>query len=132
MVTCYRWWNKPVSVLELSPPVTVQSDVSCSNTIKVLGTESFDQVPVVNKEGSVITHLALVSQIRFIRDVEGVVTLSNMTSKMLKGTVKGSDPVTKVLYKQFEMVSRTYKMCAITVPLSVGYIIHTRSIVTYP
>ena len=38
-------------------------------------------------------------------DVQGVVTLSNMTSKILKGNVKSTDKVTKVLYKQFEMVS---------------------------
>ena len=34
-------------------------------------------------------------------DVQGVVTLSNMTSKILKGNVKSTDKVTK----QFEMVS---------------------------
>ena len=38
-------------------------------------------------------------------DVQGVVTLSNTTSKILKGNVKSTDKVTKVLYKQFEMVS---------------------------
>ncbi len=34
----------------------------------------------------------------------GVVTLSNMSSKILKGKVKPTDCVTKVLYNQFEMV----------------------------
>ena len=41
-------------------------------------------------------------------DVQGVVTLSNMTSKILKtlkGNFKSTDKATKVLYKQFEMVS---------------------------
>ena len=31
--------------------------------------------------------------------------MTNMTTKMLKDTVKSSEPVIKVLYKQFEMVS---------------------------
>lgn len=37
-------------------------------------------------------------------DVVGVVTLTNLSSKMLKGSVKGTDSVMKALYKQFEMV----------------------------
>ena len=41
----------------------------------------------------------------FSSDVQGVVTLSNMTSKISKGNVKSTDKVIKVLYKQFEMVS---------------------------
>ena len=45
-----------------------------------------------------------------LRDILGMVTMSNMTSRMLIGGSKGppvlrTDPVTKVLYKQFEMVS---------------------------
>lgn len=47
----YRWWNKPVSVLELLTPVTVQSDVSCGDAIKTLGAGQLDQVPVVNDDG---------------------------------------------------------------------------------
>jgi predicted transcriptional regulator len=42
-------------VLKLSPPVTVQSDVSCGDTIKVLGSESFEQIPVVGQDGLVMT-----------------------------------------------------------------------------
>ena len=38
------------------------------------------------------------------RDVMGMVTTTNLTAKMLNGAVKSSDSVTKVLYKQFEMV----------------------------
>ena len=41
-----------------------------------------------------------------LSDILGVVTLSNMSSKILKGNVKPSDKVTKVLYKQFEMASK--------------------------
>ena len=37
-------------------------------------------------------------------NVVGVVTMTNMTSKMLNGSVKAADEVSHVLYKQFEMV----------------------------
>jgi cystathionine beta-synthase len=53
-----------------------------------LGSESFEQIPVVGQDG----------------DIKGVVTLTNMTSKMLQGTIKASDPVTRVCYEQFNMV----------------------------
>ena len=46
-----RWWKQPISVLEISPPITVQSDVSCSDTLKILGSEAIDQMPVVDKNG---------------------------------------------------------------------------------
>ena len=35
----------------------------------------------------------------------GMVTLGNMLSSVLAGKVKASDPVSKVLYKQFKQVS---------------------------
>ena len=41
----------------------------------------------------------------FYSDVVGVVTMGNITSKILKGAVKATDKVSDVLYKQFEMVS---------------------------
>ena len=44
-------WKQPISVLQISPPITVQSDVSCSDTIKILGSEAIDQMPVVDKNG---------------------------------------------------------------------------------
>ena len=53
----------------------------------------------------------------------GVVTLTNMSSKILKGNVKSSDKVTKVLYNQFEMVS-DYSMTHV-------YSIHSSLILLY-
>ena len=46
-----RWYKQPISVLKISPPITVQSDVSCSDTLKMLGSEAIDQMPVVDKNG---------------------------------------------------------------------------------
>ena len=45
------WWKQPISVLEISRPITVQSDVSCSDTVKILGSEAIDQMSVVDKNG---------------------------------------------------------------------------------
>ena len=38
------------------------------------------------------------------REVLGMVTMSNTTSKLLTGAAKPSDPVSKVVYRQFEKV----------------------------
>ncbi|XP_068127144.1 cystathionine beta-synthase [Hyperolius riggenbachi] len=82
------WWNVKVSSLALSAPLTVLPTVSCSQTIQLLREKSFDQVPIVSESGLVL----------------GMVTLGNMLSSVLAGKVKPSDPVSKVIYKQFSQV----------------------------
>ena len=56
------------------------------------------------------SHVQLLNVVS-LSDILGMVTMSNMTSRMLTGSAKGppvlrTDPVTKVLYKQFEMVGQ--------------------------
>ncbi|KAM4701196.1 cystathionine beta-synthase isoform 2-T5 [Discoglossus pictus] len=82
------WWNMRISSLSLSAPLTVLPTVSCDRTIQLLREKGFDQVPIVSEAGIVL----------------GVVTLGNMLSSVLAGKVKSSDPVTKVIYKQFTQV----------------------------
>ncbi|XP_063812983.1 cystathionine beta-synthase isoform X2 [Pseudophryne corroboree] len=82
------WWNVKVSSLSLSAPLTVLPSVNCSQTIQLLREKGFDQVPIVSEAGLVL----------------GMVTLGNMLSSVLAGKVKPSDPVTKVIYKQFTQV----------------------------
>lgn len=82
------WWNVKVSSLSLSAPLTVLPTVNCNTTIKLLREKGFDQVPIVSESGLVL----------------GMVTLGNMLSSVLAGKVKQSDPVTKVIYKQFTQV----------------------------
>ncbi|PIO25817.1 hypothetical protein AB205_0183370, partial [Aquarana catesbeiana] len=79
------WWNVKVSSLSLSAPLTVLPTVNCNQTIQLLREKGFDQVPIVSESGLVL----------------GMVTLGNMLSSVLAGKVKPSDPVTKVIYKQF-------------------------------
>ncbi|CAJ0922012.1 unnamed protein product [Ranitomeya imitator] len=82
------WWNVKVSSLSLSAPLTVLPTVSCNQTIQLLREKGFDQVPIVSESGIVL----------------GMVTLGNMLSSVLAGKVKSSDPVAKVIYKQFTQV----------------------------
>ncbi|KAM3934679.1 cystathionine beta-synthase isoform 2-T2 [Leptodactylus fuscus] len=82
------WWNVKVSSLSLSAPLTVLPTVSCNQTIQLLREKGFDQVPIVSESGLVL----------------GMVTLGNMLSSVLAGKVKPSDPVSKVIYKQFTQV----------------------------
>lgn len=82
------WWNVKVSSLSLSAPLTVLPTVNCNQTIQLLREKGFDQVPIVSESGLVL----------------GMVTLGNMLSSVLAGKVKPSDPVTKVIYKQFTQV----------------------------
>ncbi|MEQ2276748.1 hypothetical protein XENORESO_007870 [Xenotaenia resolanae] len=82
------WWNLNVQSLNLSAPLTVLPTVSCQQTIKILKEKGFDQAPVVDDAGVIL----------------GMVTLGNMLSSILAGKIKLSDPVSKVLYKQFKQI----------------------------
>ncbi|KAF3857251.1 hypothetical protein F7725_009110 [Dissostichus mawsoni] len=59
-------------------------------TIKILKEKGFDQAPVVDEAGLIL----------------GMVTLGNMLACILAGKIQVSDPVSKVLYKQFKQLSR--------------------------
>ncbi|XP_063067945.1 cystathionine beta-synthase a [Engraulis encrasicolus] len=91
MVNKPWWWNLKVQNLNMSAPLTVLPTVTCQKTIKILKEKRFDQAPVVEETGLII----------------GMVTLGNMLASVLAGKVKPSDPVSKVLYKQFKQVKLT-------------------------
>ncbi|KAL7845755.1 hypothetical protein AOLI_G00239470 [Acnodon oligacanthus] len=91
MVTKPWWWNLRLQSLNLSAPLTVLPTVTCQKTIKILKEKGFDQAPVVDESGVIL----------------GMVTLGNMLSSVLAGKVKPSDPVSKVLYKQFKQIRLT-------------------------
>ncbi|CAG5933195.1 unnamed protein product [Menidia menidia] len=85
------WWNLKLQGLNLSAPLTVLPTVTCQKTIKILKEKGFDQAPVVDETGLIL----------------GMVTLGNMLSSILAGKIKLSDPVSKVLYKQFKQIRLT-------------------------
>ncbi|KAM4602075.1 cystathionine beta-synthase-like [Polymixia lowei] len=91
MVTKPWWWNLKLQGLNLSAPLTVLPTVTCQKTIKILKEKGFDQAPVVDGSGVIL----------------GMVTLGNMLASVLAGKVKPSDPVSKVLYKQFKQIHLT-------------------------
>ncbi|XP_023667227.1 cystathionine beta-synthase-like protein isoform X2 [Paramormyrops kingsleyae] len=100
MVSKPWWWNLKLQNLNLSAPLTVLPTVTCQKTIKILKEKAFDQAPVVDESGLIL----------------GMVTLGNMLSSVLAGKVKPSDPVSKVLYKQFKQIKLTDnlgKLCRI-------------------
>ncbi|KAJ8396407.1 hypothetical protein AAFF_G00019840 [Aldrovandia affinis] len=85
------WWNRTLQGLNLSAPLTVLPTVTIKGTITILKDKAFDQAPVVDESGLIL----------------GMVTLGNMLSCVLAGKVRPSDPVSKVLYKQFKQVRLT-------------------------
>ncbi|XP_051998441.1 cystathionine beta-synthase b [Xyrauchen texanus] len=85
------WWNLTLQELRLSAPLTVLPSVSIKKTIQILNEKAFDQAPVVDEAGQIL----------------GMVTLGNMLSSVLAGKVRPSDPISKVLYKQFKQVRLT-------------------------
>uniref|UniRef100_A0A671ND33 Cystathionine beta-synthase n=1 Tax=Sinocyclocheilus anshuiensis TaxID=1608454 RepID=A0A671ND33_9TELE len=85
------WWNLTLQELRLSAPLTVLPLVSIMKTIQILKEKAFDQAPVVDEAGQIL----------------GMVTLGNMLSSVLAGRVRPSDPISKVLYKQFKQVRLT-------------------------
>uniref|UniRef100_A0A672SCU4 Cystathionine beta-synthase n=1 Tax=Sinocyclocheilus grahami TaxID=75366 RepID=A0A672SCU4_SINGR len=87
----WMWWNLKLQSLNLSAPLTVLPTVTCQKTIKILKEKGFDQAPVVDEAGLIL----------------GMVTLGNMLASVLAGKVKPSDPVIKVLYKQFKRIRLT-------------------------
>ncbi|CAL8288469.1 unnamed protein product [Lota lota] len=91
MITKPWWWNLRLQGLNLCAPLTVLPSVTCQKTIKILKEKAFDQAPVVNESGVIL----------------GMVTLGNMLASVLAGKVKPSDPVSKVLYKQFKQIRLT-------------------------
>lgn len=88
--TSKTWWsNLRVSALNLNAPLTVHPGVAIQETISLLNREGFDQVPVVDDQGK----------------IEGMVTLGHMMAQIMKGKVRTSDAVERVLFKQFKQIT---------------------------
>jgi len=83
------WWqNKTVKDLTLNPPCTVSHNVKCSDAIKILEAEGFDQLPVIGDNGEVL----------------GVLTEAVLMGKLINKRISGDTPVSEALYKQFLQV----------------------------
>jgi len=82
------WWNLNVSALKLMAPLTVMPHVTVQETLELLNKEGFDQVPIVDQDGNIL----------------GMGTVGNMMANMVRNKVTPSDPVSKVMYKQFKKI----------------------------
>ncbi|KAM9709452.1 cystathionine beta-synthase b [Menidia menidia] len=85
------WWNLTVQSLNLPPPLTLAPSLSCRNTIAILREKAFDQAPVIHDSGTIL----------------GMVTLASILSSVHEGKVCVSDPVSKVIHKDFKQVHLT-------------------------
>lgn len=88
-----NYWLKDFTVrdLQLTEPVTVQPTVTVTECLKIMSAQGFDQLPVVSDAGEIL----------------GMVTLGNLRARIVSGRVKGSDEITKAVYKQVRKVTTT-------------------------
>ena len=86
-----KWWtNKTVSELPLQTPCTITPEVSCKEAVEILKKNGFNTLPVVDTETNAIV---------------GVISEGNLTANLMPGRVDPSDPIAKVVYKQFKRIS---------------------------
>jgi len=84
-----EWWShKPVGDIGLHSPVTVTPAVTVAEAIDILQSLGFDQLPVVDDDSAVL----------------GVITESQLTSRLVSGRIKPGDSVAKALFPQFRKV----------------------------
>ena len=46
-----RWYDEKVSSLDLSAPLSIMPDLSVDQTIKIMNSEGYDQLPVIDELG---------------------------------------------------------------------------------
>lgn len=83
------WYQKQVKDLTLLNPVTINDSSNVRVALKILNSEKFDQLPVVNKSGFIL----------------GIVSSSELLSGMIKGTCNATTKITDVVTKQFKKVN---------------------------
>ncbi|XP_041373508.1 cystathionine beta-synthase-like [Gigantopelta aegis] len=103
----YKWWNRKVSTLNIQAPLTVMSDVTIQETLKLLNRDGFDQVPVIDQSEQIL----------------GMVTVGNMMAQVVKNKAKSSDPVSKVMYKQFKKICIDASLGELTRMLDTDYFV---------
>ena len=84
-----EWWeSRTVVDLNLPSPITVPPSMLSSDAAEIMREHSIDQLPVVDDTAGVV----------------GVVTLGNLSSKILSRHALSSDPVAKVMFTTFTQV----------------------------
>lgn len=90
-----QWWAKrTVGDLQLETPFSVSPDITCAQCLAILNKHGYDQLPVIDKDGTVL----------------GMITMGNLGAKITRGLVQSDDPVGKAVYKQFRKVDLSLKL----------------------
>ncbi|UYV75126.1 CBS [Cordylochernes scorpioides] len=89
MAAKHWWWNMKMVSLNLHAPVTILPNLACQDAIDIMDKEGYDQLPVVDEDGT----------------IQGMVTLGNLMSKILAGKATAQQPVSSILYTQFDKVT---------------------------
>jgi len=89
----HDWMNDTVAALNVSPPITMSSNLSCKAAIDIMKKKGIDQIPIMHGDA-----------------IYGVVTIGNLSSKLLKARVSPKDKVTKATFKKFKAVSLNTKL----------------------
>jgi cystathionine beta-synthase len=85
-----HWWSDlKVSTLNLLAPLSIVPSVTCQEAIDIMKKEGFDQLPVVDNDGS----------------VKGMVTLGSLMTRLLSKKAEPKTPVEDVLYSQFKRIT---------------------------
>merc|ERR1719300_1114183 len=85
-----QWWfGEKVSSMEMCAPLSVLPDITVEQTIEIMNSEGYDQLPVIDNAGA----------------IQGVATLGSLKSKLLKGKVQPTDAVSKATYSTFKKVT---------------------------
>uniref|UniRef100_A0A1I8HTZ3 CBS domain-containing protein n=1 Tax=Macrostomum lignano TaxID=282301 RepID=A0A1I8HTZ3_9PLAT len=95
----HAWMSVRVGSLDLRAPLTVAPDVSVSETLELFNRESIDQVPVVERSSGAIV---------------GMATLSNITSRIIRGSLAPTDPVGSAAFDKFTKVTPDAKLGAVS------------------
>ena len=87
------WMNDTVASLKVSPPITMSSNLTCKTAIDIMKRKGIDQIPIMDGD-----------------EIYGVVSVGNLSSKLLKGRVSPNDKVTEATFQKFKAVSLNTKL----------------------
>jgi len=90
LVTEHWWSHQPVKSVKLHIPKSILLDTSCGEAISLLKSTGFDQLPVVDMQGT----------------VQGVVTVDNIMDNFISGKLQMTDPVSESLCIKFSVIHR--------------------------
>ncbi|XP_078055307.1 cystathionine beta-synthase-like isoform X2 [Mustelus asterias] len=101
------WWNVPINQMKILPPLIVLPEVTCQIIIQLLKTSSMDNAVVVDSNGAIL----------------GLVTLGNAVSSVNEGKLQLTDPVSKIIYQQYEKVKLTDSLGKISRTLALNHFV---------